>query len=532
MWKIREVKKRGMKTFIANIKTLILVGIIVNFIVGKTSTNNLSYETTMLLWNLNQELINEHNINPDNLLSDDGYKNIFIDYSNKIIEQFFDRDLSNRVGEYNEQNNIKKGVLYSVFNILTDSKNSIKNMVESETNSLPKIIIMMCIIGIINILIKLLLINPLIVGSSRLYLENNNYKKTRVKVLKYAFKKGRYLGIVKTMTRMDIYDFLWGLTIIGWIIKHYSYLMVKYIIAENPNIDSEECIKMSREMMKGSKWKMFLMDVTFIPWNILATVTFGVSEFFSRPYYESCKAELYRKLREDYIKNEKFNHVKLNDELLFDNKKNVDTYRTAKTGKAEKEKRINPEKLNVKYGLWDCILFFFIFAFTGWIWEVGYFAVHFGVIVNRGSMYGPWLPIYGFGCTLAIVLFSKFKFFKKIQANPLRTFLCVMLFCTILEYLGSVLLELSTGEKYWDYTGIFMNINGRVCLENSLFFGAGGSICIYFVGPWLKEKLSAITNKTKKVLCITLVSLFLTDFIITNIHPHYGDFISNDPSLE
>lgn len=97
--------------------------------------------------------------------------------------------------------------------------------------------------------IKVFISYPVQVGESRIYLESRKYKKTKVYRMLFAFKKERYLNTVKTMTLMQIYQFLWNLTIIGGIIKKYSYQMVIYIVAENPTIKPNDAIRISREMM-------------------------------------------------------------------------------------------------------------------------------------------------------------------------------------------------------------------------------------------------------------------------------------------
>ena len=72
--------------------------------------------------------------------------------------------------------------------------------------------------------------------------------------------------------------------------------------------------------------------------------------------------------------------------------------------KSTKEKLSNPQN---DYGKWykitDYILFFFVFSFIGWVWEVCLVLVQTGKLVNRGVLFGPWLPIYGVGCTIIIV---------------------------------------------------------------------------------------------------------------------------------
>ena len=141
-------------------------------------------------------------------------------------------------------------------------------------------------------------------------------------------------------------------------------------------------------------------------------------------------------------------------------------------------------------------------------------------------MYGPWLPIYGVGCTL-IVLLTKFKSFRKMLKNPLVTFGIIMALCTIIEYFTSWYIEKVAGIMYWDYTGVFMNIKGRVCLECSMFFGIGGCLCVYFVAPFLERRLQRFTTKFKVTVCTILALLFCSDSIYSQIHPHIGEGITS-----
>ena len=83
------------------------------------------------------------------------------------------------------------------------------------------------------------------------------------------------------------------------------------------------------------------------------------------------------------------------------------------------------------YTLMTYILLFFIFAFIGWIWEVGIHIVEDGVFVNRGTMFGPWLPIYGFGGVCGIILLKRFI------DHHVATFFLVVGLCSVVEYVTS-----------------------------------------------------------------------------------------------
>ena len=103
---------------------------------------------------------------------------------------------------------------------------------------------------------------------------------------------------------MNLWILLWTLLfIVPGIIKSYSYRLVPYILAENPDIDTNEALMRSEQLMRGNKWETFIYDLSFIGWYILG-IFFLVSVFWVQPYKRSCDAELYRLLAgksgEDY----------------------------------------------------------------------------------------------------------------------------------------------------------------------------------------------------------------------------------------
>ena len=93
----------------------------------------------------------------------------------------------------------------------------------------------------------------------------------------------------------DLFTALWSLLfIVPGIIKHYEYLMVPYIIAENPGMPREEAFLISNKMMMGQKWEAFVLDLSFIGWGILTVMTGGiVGVFYAEPYRQATFAELY-----------------------------------------------------------------------------------------------------------------------------------------------------------------------------------------------------------------------------------------------
>lgn len=156
-------------------------------------------------------------------------------------------------------------------------------------------------IGVIALLtviaFRVFLVNPLIVGERRYFIESTQYE-FNLNHLGYAFGKGRYLGIVKTMFWRAFLNFWWFLLlIIPGIIKSYSYSMVPYLVAENPNIGASRAVQLSRQMTRGQKFRMFVLDLSFIGWYLLGFIALFVGVLFVTPYVKATKAELYMVLR-------------------------------------------------------------------------------------------------------------------------------------------------------------------------------------------------------------------------------------------
>lgn len=522
MWNRKQVKKQAKKILKNNIWTLIAIGLFMTIVFGKNIINTDAYTNLQLMADYFTEK------NSTEILTDIQNKALVDEYAQKAVSQIFTGNMTNFINDYNEKHNVTKGVFFGIFQIFTKGKVQLQNFGNSFANYRDKELatsIFLIIASIFALCLEIFISFPIQIGECRIYLESKNYRKTKLKRIAYAFKKGRYLSSVKSVFLMELYLFLWRLTIVGGIIKSYSYRMVKYIIAENPTIDAKEAIKISREMMNGNKWDTFKLDLSFIGWTFLQFITFGLAGVYVSPYYAATNTELYTELRKDYKEKQKYNFELLNDDRLFEDN-NLEQYPEIIE---EKERKFKID-YNKKYEISSIILFFFIFSFIGWVWEVGLFVFTEGKLINRGALYGPWLPIYGTGCTL-IVLLTKFKSFRRAIKNPLLAFFIVMILCTIIEYLTSWFIEMKTGVRYWDYTGIFLNLNGRVCLESSTFFGLGGCLCLYFAAPYLEMNLQKISSPVKMILCIVLVATISIDTIISQIYPHVGDGITSEKSV-
>ena len=150
----------------------------------------------------------------------------------------------------------------------------------------------------VAIVIDAFLINPLAVGAYRFSVCNLN-QKAQAKEAAYAFDSGNYLEIVKTMFLRDIFTFLWTLLfIIPGIVKSYEYRMIPYLLADDPTMTKDRAFAESRAMMRGNKWRAFVLDLSFLGWHILSVFTLGILElFYVAPYEFMADAALYESLR-------------------------------------------------------------------------------------------------------------------------------------------------------------------------------------------------------------------------------------------
>lgn len=361
------------------------------------------------------------------------------------------------------------------------------------------------------------------VGYARFFLENRKFTKTKQNKLIYPYKIGKVAYSAYTMFIKNFYILLWSFTIVGAFIKHYSYAMVPYILSENQTLKPKEVLKLSEEMMKGHKWELFILDLSFIGWKILGFLTLNISNlFFTIPYQRATYAEVYMALRCDAKEKEILHAKELNDKNLEGDIVEEEYPISSYPENYEKTRRWMRFNYNRKYSIPDYILMFFIFSFVGYLWEVLLHLFRSGVFVNRGALYGPWLPIYGSGCILLLV------FLKKYRDNPILYFFIAMLLCGIVEYATSVYLELVHHMAWWNYTGYFLNINGRVCLEGLLLFAAGGTFITYVVAPVLGNILDKVPRKLKVILSVILVVLIAFDFYASSVRPNQGAGVTTE----
>ncbi|MFC4077118.1 DUF975 family protein [Salinithrix halophila] len=140
----------------------------------------------------------------------------------------------------------------------------------------------------------ILVYSPFVLGLARVFLHIARNQTPKGALFSYLTNGQRYLKSVWFYVLQSIYLFLWTLLlVIPGIIKGYSYAMTSYILVDHPEYSVNQAITKSRELMNGYKWKLFLLQLSFIGWFFLSLLTFGIGFIWLAPYYQAAGAQFY-----------------------------------------------------------------------------------------------------------------------------------------------------------------------------------------------------------------------------------------------
>ena len=154
-------------------------------------------------------------------------------------------------------------------------------------------------------------------------------------------------------------------------------------------------------------------------------------------------------------------------------------------------------------------LYFVVYSFLGWICETTYCAIIDKKYVNRGFLKGPFCPIYGVGALMVIIILNP------VTDNIILLFFSGIIFTSILEYITGFLLEVVFNLKWWDYSDYKFNIQGRVCLLNSILFGILSVITVNFINPVITKLITSISVSYSIWIYVILIIFFVLDTITT-----------------
>lgn len=154
---------------------------------------------------------------------------------------------------------------------------------------------------------------------------------------------------------------------------------------------------------------------------------------------------------------------------------------------------------------------FMIYSSIGWLYETTYCFLTTGRISNRGFLYGPYCPIYGLTILFMVILFSgRYK-------NIFTLFLSCALAATVLEYFTSYWMETVFDRRWWNYSDMFLNINGRVCMGASALFGLCGVIFVRYIHPAIVRYINRtfsdmFIRKINRVILLLFIIDILASF--------------------
>lgn len=161
------------------------------------------------------------------------------------------------------------------------------------------------------------------------------------------------------------------------------------------------------------------------------------------------------------------------------------------------------------YSFYECLFYFFLYAFLGWITEVIYAACCKGRFINRGFLLGPWCPIYGCGVVLVLCIL------EPLRQKPLLAFVLAVLITSALELLVGFVSEKIFHERLWDYSHRFLNIGGYICLRFSLLWGVACLAVVYGLQPLLALLVGVMPEVLGRLLLLALSVVMLTDLVAT-----------------
>lgn len=153
-------------------------------------------------------------------------------------------------------------------------------------------------------------------------------------------------------------------------------------------------------------------------------------------------------------------------------------------------------------------LIFLLGGLSGWIYEGIFYRITEGTLQNRGILFGPCLPIYGLG---ALGIYAA----GPLKRRPVLLFLCCTAVTAVVEYLIGVLSVFVFGLRLWDYRGLFLNLQGIICLRSVVSFGLLGLGFHYLLEPLTAGLIRRVSGRTLQRGCLLLLGILLADCILS-----------------
>lgn len=290
MWKRKDLKDRAKKVVHKNYWTAIVVCFLIALFTGEFGTSIVG------IWQ------SEDSMDPNYIINRGAGK---LEIQENEVDSFFtERNIKETLNE--TQIKVFEAVEANLNSAMKSQKYIFKiwDAITSFHINQTKLGVALCITAALAFAFTVFVADPLIVGGKKYFLKAREGTNTRIGVMKEVFQKEHWFNVALIMFLRNLYNALWYLTIVGGVIKTYEYRMIPYILAENPNIKRKEAFKLSKQMMKGNKWKTFILDMSFFGWNFLSVLTFGLlSILYVNPYNAATIAELYVALKKQRLEN-------------------------------------------------------------------------------------------------------------------------------------------------------------------------------------------------------------------------------------
>lgn len=310
MWKRKELKAKAKQVVKNNYWTAIVVCFLIALLTGEFGTSIVG------IWQ------SEDSVEPNYIIRND---NILIE--NEVNEEKLQEE-KEKSAKIDEKKSMLNETQLKIWEAIEANLNSVTksqkyifkiwDAIEFFNLNQTKLGIGLCLGAFIAFAFTIFIADPLIVAGRKYFLKARQEKNTKISILGEIFKKGNWINVAIIMFLRNIYTLLWYLTIIGGIIKTYEYRMIPCILAENPKIKRKEAFQLSKEMMKGNKWKTFILDMSFFLWSFVSVLTFGLLNIlYVNPYKAATTIELYMVLRNQAIEEKYPYYEELNDNTLM-----------------------------------------------------------------------------------------------------------------------------------------------------------------------------------------------------------------------
>ncbi len=266
MWNRKELKEKGKAAFRANRITCIFAAFLLTLAVSGTNGFGSPLEVKY---------------------SNDGPSLTFFGVQRGELQELFDDSDEFVYDDYYDESDVSVGdsSLPPIFGVVFGG--------------------ILLIVIVVTVGISVFVLNPMSVGLYKFFLDNSDNPSARLTRSNIGLGfSNHYMNFVGAIIATELFTFLWTLLlIVPGIIKLLEWRMVRYILAENPEMSGADARALSSEMMDGNKWDAFVLDLSFIGWTLLGAITLGIGNIiWTNPYHAATNTELYLALKSSRFK--------------------------------------------------------------------------------------------------------------------------------------------------------------------------------------------------------------------------------------